>query len=151
MLTTKKRRAIVEAAKAATPGPWHSNPDPTLNRAGVYSGEDDGLIICDVTDEDVPKEPNATYIALAHPQTILAYEEALAALEAERDMVVEDVATREHMLEARVKELEAALRNVLECYDNDTLSLQTARKVLLKGESNEISKGTTFSRRTHDP
>lgn len=36
-----------------TPGPWHFNQSSVFSRLGVYAGEDDDVIICDVTDEDV--------------------------------------------------------------------------------------------------
>ncbi len=52
-----------------TPGPWHTTPDRKLSRAGVYAGDGDETIICDVTDEDigsrVDRDANARLIAAA--------------------------------------------------------------------------------------
>ncbi len=64
-----------------TPGPWHMTPDETLSRIGVYAGEEDETIICDVTDEDcgvTERNANARLIVLA----CNTHDDLLAAVEA---------------------------------------------------------------------
>jgi hypothetical protein len=60
-----------------TPGPWHCSPEADLHRIGVYAGNGDEIIICDVSDEDVvidgQCEANARLIAAA-PKLLAACE-----------------------------------------------------------------------------
>jgi hypothetical protein len=51
-----------------TPTPYTSNPNQGLQRAGVYAGDGEEIIVCEVTDEDVPTEvfkANAEFIVQA--------------------------------------------------------------------------------------
>ncbi len=67
-----------------TPGPWHTTHDSELVKNGVYAGEGDDIIICDVTNEDVQNDKHFA----ANARLIAAAPDLLAALEQTRDWLL---------------------------------------------------------------
>lgn len=72
-----------------TPGPWHCTPEEELHKIGVYVGQFDDVVICDVTDEDLEGdketvaktcEANARLIAAA-PELLSIVEQILNDIE----------------------------------------------------------------------
>lgn len=60
-----------------TPAPWHCSPVPGRHMLGIYAGDDDTVLICEVSDEDLEvegqRDVNARLIA-ASPDLLAALE-----------------------------------------------------------------------------
>jgi hypothetical protein len=84
-MTSEQRAALREAASKATPGPW-AVEDVGLNISpDVMQGD---RVVASTVTSDMAKaqdKANAAYIALAHPDAVLALLDALDAAERERD------------------------------------------------------------------
>ena len=74
-----KLTELIEAAKAATPGPWKQDTQDFYTRPWDAKVKSDTLDICTTYQTTAPKgamywegvHPDATFIALANPATIL--------------------------------------------------------------------------------